>query len=325
MKKDSETKEVKTHRKSDQNKAQTHKDVSYKINKTEGIMINFIDGLSTKTLLTILLSAIFLVLIVLFTVYRINPGQIGIVVNLLGENKGVEEKSLKVGVNFIAPWKEVYKFPTFDQNHTWQDIKFQTQEGLQVSSNIGITFSLEPEKIPILFAKYRLGIQEITDTFIKNNVRDAINIVASKMKVEDLYGEKKEEFFYKVKNILCEELKPIGFNLHKVYIIGNFDVPSIVTEALNRKIEAIQRAEQRENELREAEAEAKKQIATSEGLAKSRLIAAQAEAEANEKLAKSLTPELIKLKFLERWDGVLPKVADGKNFILNLDQIDQKR
>ena len=152
----------------------------------------------------------------------------------------------------------MYKFPTFDQNHTWEDIKFQTQEGLQVSSNIGITFSLEPEKIPILFAKYRLGIQEITDTFIKNNVRDAINIVASKMRVEDLYGEKKEEFFYKVKNILHEELKPIGFNLHKVYIIGNFDVPSIVTEALNRKIEAIQRAEQRENELREAESRSKK-------------------------------------------------------------------
>jgi hypothetical protein len=33
------------------------------------------------------------------------------------------------------------------------------------------------------------------------------------MRVEDLYGEKKEEFFYKVKNILHEELKPIGFNL----------------------------------------------------------------------------------------------------------------
>ena len=46
MKKDSETKEVKIHRKNDQNKAQTHKDISYKINKTEGIMINFIDSLS---------------------------------------------------------------------------------------------------------------------------------------------------------------------------------------------------------------------------------------------------------------------------------------
>lgn len=84
MKNNSETKEVKTHRKDDQNKARTHKDVNYKINKTEETMINFIDSLSIKTQLTILLSAIFLILIVLFTVYRINPGQIGIVVNLLG-------------------------------------------------------------------------------------------------------------------------------------------------------------------------------------------------------------------------------------------------
>jgi regulator of protease activity HflC (stomatin/prohibitin superfamily) len=153
---------------------------------------------ATKEKKTIFLFFSFLIFIVAFfllVITRISPGQVGVVVNLLGDNKGVESQTLGVGVNFTAPWKTVYVFPTYDQNHVWNDIKFQTQEGLQVSSNIGVTFSLEGDKIPILFAKYRKGIEEITDIFIKNNVRDAINLVASKMRVEDLYGEKKEEFF----------------------------------------------------------------------------------------------------------------------------------
>lgn len=272
--------------------------------------------------ITILSSVFMIFILFLMCVNRISPGQVGVIVNLLGNEKGVEPDTMGVGINFTAPWKNVYVFPTYDQNHVWEDIKFQTQEGLQVSSNIGVTFSLEGDKIPVLFAKYRKGIEEITDIFIKNNVRDAINVVASKMKVEDLYGEKKEEFFYNVKKILSEELIQIGFNIHKVYIIGNFDVPSLVTEALNRKIEAIQRAEQRENELREAEAEAKKQIAKAKGEAQSKIVAATAEAEANEKLSKSITKKLIQLKFLEKWNGILPKVSSNNDFILDLKSME---
>jgi regulator of protease activity HflC (stomatin/prohibitin superfamily) len=277
---------------------------------------------STFKFILILSSVLMLFILFLMSVNRISPGQVGVIVNLLGNEKGVEPDTMGVGINFTAPWKNVYVFPTYDQNHVWEDIKFQTQEGLQVSSNIGVTFSLEGDKIPVLFAKYRKGIEEITDIFIKNNVRDAINVVASKMKVEDLYGEKKEEFFYNVKKILSEELIQIGFNIHKVYIIGNFDVPSLVTEALNRKIEAIQRAEQRENELREAEAEAKKQIAKAKGEAQSKIVAATAEAEANEKLSKSITKKLIQLKFLEKWNGILPKVSSNNDFILDLKSME---
>jgi regulator of protease activity HflC (stomatin/prohibitin superfamily) len=277
------------------------------------------DNKITVKVLTVIFT---LFILFLMCVNRISPGQVGVIVNLLGNEKGVEPETMGVGINFTAPWKNVYVFPTYDQNHVWEDIKFQTQEGLHVSSSIGITFSLEGDKIPILFAKYRKGIEEITDIFIKNNVRDAINVVASKMKVEDLYGEKKEEFFYNVKKILSEELIQIGFNIHKVYIIGNFDVPSLVTEALNRKIEAIQRAEQRENELREAEAEAKKQIAKAKGEAQSKIVAATADAEANEKLSKSITKKLIQLKFLEKWNGILPKVSSNNDFILDLKSME---
>ncbi len=147
------------------------------------------------------------------------PGNVGVIVNPLGEEKGVENKQLDVGMHFFAPWKSVYLFPIFEQNVTWvareEDdyaFSFQTCEGMAVGADIGITFHLNPNYIPMIFQKYRTGISEITNTFVKNYVRDAINRAASKMQIEDLYGIGKEKFFNDVEMSVKSDLSPIGID-----------------------------------------------------------------------------------------------------------------
>lgn len=283
---------------------------------------------------TIICLVLWVAMITSQTLYMIKPSEVGIIVNLFGDSQGVVEKELTTGVHFVLPYKDVYRFPTFEQNHQWvgsDSFQFQTAEGLSVKSEIGITYHLDPTKIHLLFAKYRRGMDEITDLFIKNHLRDAVNNVASKMNIEDLYGEKKELFFQNVFQQLTAELTDLGFIVSKIYMIGKFQVPEIVVEALNRKIEAIQRAQQRENELRETEAQAKKEIAQAEGASKSALIAAKARAEsllieakanaeANSLMAKSLTAEVIKWQSLTKWDGKLPHVLSSTNtpFLIDL-------
>ena len=48
------------------------------------------------------------------------------------------------------------------------------------------------------------------------------------------------------------------------------------------------------------------------------LIEAEAEAEANRKIADSLTDEIIELRKIEKWNGVMPTVTGG-GAILNID------
>ena len=104
-----------------------------------------------------------------------------------------------------------------------------------------------------------------------------------------------------------------------------------VKEALNKKIEATQRAQQRENELRESEAQAKKEMALADGIGRSKVITARAEAEsliieakakaeANNMLAKSLTPDLLKWQSISKWNGQLPKAlgGDATSFLIDL-------
>jgi regulator of protease activity HflC (stomatin/prohibitin superfamily) len=106
-------------------------------------------------------------------------------------------------------------------------------------------------------------------------------------------------------------LSPIGIEVSRLYLIGRFHFPQNVIAALNAKIEASQRAQQRENELREAEAEAKKQIAKAEGQARCGIVQAESESEANNLLSQSITQELIQWQAVQKWDGKLPTVTSG--------------
>jgi regulator of protease activity HflC (stomatin/prohibitin superfamily) len=280
-------------------------------------------------------TAIITLLITIYSCFfMIKPGEVGVIVDLFGSKRGVEEKELTVGLHYVLPWKNLYVFPIFEQNHQWigqEGFNFQTSEGLSVHADIGITFNLEPSRIHELFSKYRRGMEEITHLFIKNTIRDSINRIASKMRIEDLYGPKKEEFFSAVLELVHEELKPIGFNISHIFILGNLAVPEVVMEALNKKIEATQRAQQRENELRESEAQAKKEMAQAEGVGQSKIIAARAEAEslmieatakanANNLISRSLTGDLLKWESIKKWDGKLPYALSGENssFLIDL-------
>ncbi len=249
-----------------------------------------------------------------FCFKMISPGYVGVVIDMLGDNKGVEAKELHVGMHWISPWKTVYQFPIFEQNDTWEGerdaFNFQTSEGMAVSAEVGITYHLRAESIPIIFQRYRRGMDEITNVFIRNYIRDAINKSASKTKIEDMYSGK-ESFFEDVESHVRADLSPIGIELSRIYLIGRFHFPQNVIAALNSKIEANQRAQQRENELREAEAEAKKQVAKAEGQAKCAILQAESEAKANLVLAKSVTAELIQWQAVQKWDGHLPTVTSG--------------
>lgn len=260
-------------------------------------------------------AAIALLFTYMFVFVMIPPGYVGVVVNMFGSEKGVEENELQVGAHLIAPWKVVYKFPVFEQNHLWDGFKkftFQTSEGLVVEAEVGITYHLRHDKIPILFAKYRRGMEEITDVFIRNFTRDAINKCASKLKIEDLYGTAKEKFFDDVQALVRNDLQGLGIVIERIYLVGNLHFPESVVRALNAKIEAVQRAQQRENELRESEAEAKKQMAKAHGEAESALIRAKAQAESNQIISESLTMQLIHWQAVQKWNGVLP-AALGNN------------
>lgn len=247
-------------------------------------------------------------------------GHVGIKVYLLGGSKGVDTEELGIGRYWIGINEELYLFPTFQQNYTWtkdvtegsendESLTFQTIEGLSVNADFGISYHVDPTKVTVLFQKYRRGLDEITDTFLRNMVRDALNKCASRLPVESVYGAGKQTLIDSVQSDVANQVANQGILIDKIYLVNDFRLPSTVVAALNAKIEATQKAQQRENEVKQAEAEA--------AIAKAK---AEGERVRQELEAKTLTPILLQKMWIERWNGNLPAVlaSDKSGMILQL-------
>jgi regulator of protease activity HflC (stomatin/prohibitin superfamily) len=242
---------------------------------------------------------------------KVPAGYQGVMVNLYGSDKGVSDQLYGVGRYYLGWNSEMYLFPTFLQNYTWMDnsndnqdigndesITMQTSEGLSINTDVGITYQIQPDNVVKVFQHYRLGVDEITNTFLRNMVRDAMNQVASTMTIDELYGLQKEKFIGEVNNLVKAQAANSGIDVDKVYLIGTFRLPQTVIDSINSKIQATQNAMRAENEVALAQAEAQKLLVT-----------AAAQAKANQMIEASLTPEYVQYLGVTRWDGHLPKVT----------------
>jgi len=274
----------------------------------------FKKGVFMKSLLGLILPLIFL------SCSKVPAGHVGIKFYLLGSSKGVDSEELSPGRYWIGMNEELYLFPTFQQNTTWQidngsSFIFQSREGLSIGADIGLSYHLDPTKINTIFQKYRKGMDEITEVFMRNHIRNALNEEASLMEVTDIYGKGKSQFIKNVTQRVTDATQAIGINVDKIYLIGGLELPSSVVRALNLKIEATQRAQQRENEIQETIAEANKRREEAKGKAEAILAVARAQSRANRMISESISPQLVRYNSIEKWNGILPTVTSGTPLI----------
>ena len=285
-----------------------------------------------------LISLTLLLIVCVFAIHscaKVEAGYVGVRVNLLGGNKGVDSEVLGVGRYWIGWNQELYLFPTFQQTAAWQGqrehgaFQFQSREGLSLSADVSLSFTVNPNMVSVLFQKYRKGIEEITNVYLYNMIRDVMVQAASSRTAESMYGDGKSDFLAEINQLVREKMQPIGINIDYIGIVGNVWLPRNVKAAIDEKVKAGQLAAQRETEVATAKAEADKTVATAEGEARSKkeiadatayaiLTEAKAQEEANRILAKSLTPELIQYNMATKWNGVLPSVTSGAVPFLNL-------
>lgn len=251
----------------------------------------------------------------------VQPGYVGVLVDTMGSSKG-QVSQVGVGRYYIGLGQSLYTFPVFKKTYVWsknvnegkgidESISFQTKEGLSVNADVSITFQVDDKKVVKLFETYREGIDEITDQYLHNQVRKALNDTASQMPVESVYGAGKTEMLKQVEDEVKKDVANDGIIVEQISFTGDLRLPAVVLDRLNSKIAATQQSQQVENELRTAEAQAKKEVATAMGQAQVITATAKAQADANRILAASLTKELVEIKKVEKWDGHLPQVEGG--------------
>lgn len=265
---------------------------------------------------------------------RVDPGHVGIQVNYYGTDRGVESYPRVTGMVWYNPIStKVFAYPTFVQTAIWtanpnegdsdcnkcdESITFTNADQMPISADISLSYHLVAERVPAFYVKFRSDdLRHFTHTFLHNLARDAFNEHAGRYQISQIMGDN-AAFLKDVRDSLQAELTPLGVQLDQFGFVGAPRPPQAVIDAINAKVHATQLAIQKQNELVQAQADANKEVAKTEGYARSVTIRADAEAAANRKIAESLTPNLVSYKALEKWNGTLPQVSGGAVPFVNL-------
>ena len=255
--------------------------------------------------------------IVVANCYKVvTPGHVGIVVKQSGTDRGVQDFPVQSGRVWFNPVNEVVlTYPTYVQRAIWtsntqegrsinDEISFQSSEGLRFNADVNVSYQLTAQQVPKFYVKFRSDdLSAFTHGFFRDAVRNAFKVSIA-YRAEDINGAKQTELIDRVLEQLRQAM-PYGVDVLQLGFAAPPRPPESVKAAIESKIAATQHAERAENEKRQAIAEAAKAVEIARG-----------QAQANELLTRSLSPQLMQWKQLEileeKWNGQFPQVL-GNN------------
>lgn len=226
----------------------------------------------------------------------IETGERGVVLRF-GEYK----YTMNEGLNFKAPFIDsVYKLQVRDRSYN-SDVEVSSKDMQTIKISSALVYSLDESKVGDIYRRYGNNIET---TIIKPTVAEVINSTIAQYPIEE-FVNKRDEISQKIMNSLKTRLADIGIDI-KSFLITNHDFSDDYNKAIEQKKIAEQAA---------ITAEYNKQKA-------------QLDSEANKYRQEGLSKYVLMEKFLDKWDGHMPRVLTGNDsnmsMILNSSDLGDK-
>lgn len=235
-----------------------------------------------------LLGLVGLLVIVPSLIGSVPTGNIGIKTSF-GK---VLDDSLKEGIHLKAPWEKIINMDGRLQKYENEIALESSTKDMQVVTNIMIAVNYQ-----VLLDEasnlYRNIGTEYQTTVLEPAIHETIKSTISQYNASELVTMR-SEIAIVMTDLLNEKMREYGILISSI-TINNFDFSAEYNASIERKAVAEQNALAAEQELQTTKAEAEK-----------KLIEAEATKKANEMLQSSLSDQLIKKEFIEKWNGVLP-------------------
>ncbi len=248
----------------------------------------------------------------------VNPGHVGIIIHRTGG--GVDQNAFGPGIHLRNPLTTgIQEYPTYMQtliltksasegSENNDEINVNSVEGQPLSLDVSMSFELDPLKVPLLYTTFRMDVQSIEHTYVKQSIRQALQEIVGNEAIADIIGPKKAEVTVRVQTLIAQRLMQYGI-IVKQFTINELRAPPAVIEAINQKNVMQQQSLTAENELQKNKFQAQGDSIKGAGRAKAILAEAEAQAKANILLAQSITPTLVSYEMAKRWDGKMPQVT----------------
>lgn len=214
-------------------------------------------------------------------------------VKLVGSNRGVDNVTLESGWIWYNPiTEEIFKYPNSVQTVDYDTFSLNSKDGSKFIVDPTLILQLEEGKGPLVFKTYRKSLDEILNKTFYKYVQDVYRIELNKYTADELISNR-NKFETDVQSHLDSIMHHEHFYLRNV--TSGLKYPPSLEQAIDMKNKVVQDELRAQNEVRLAEAQAKKLI-----------VQAEAEKQANELKTKALTPAILEQMWIEKWDGKLP-------------------
>lgn len=257
----------------------------------------------------------------------IESGHVG-VVRTFG---AVQPNPLPEGLHFKKPF--VDQVETMDIRLTASHAKATAaSRDLQtVSTEVTTQYSLNGELAPLTYQ--RIGsLGKVSASLVEPAIQECVKAVTAKFTAEELVTKRevvKTQIQQSLEQFLNHTLREKGVEgaiLIANVAITDFNFSDDFNRAIEAKVKAEQEALQARNEkirrTTQAEAAAAERQLSADAEAYSTEVQSKARAEAIKRESEALqqSPELIRLRAVEKWDGVLPRISGtGVLPFLNID------
>lgn len=166
-----------------------------------------------------------------------------------------------------------------------------------VSTNIAVNYHLLPETTPELYRDVGKGY---SNRLIQPAVQEVVKASTAQFTAEELIT-KRPQVKEEIKNLLIERLSNRGIIVEDISIT-DFQFSETFNNAIEAKVTAEQQKLKADRDLERIEVEAKQKV-----------VSAQAEAESIRIQSQALkeNPDVLELRWIEKWDGIMPTTYVG--------------
>lgn len=164
-----------------------------------------------------------------------------------------------------------------------------------VHSNVALNFHINPERVASIYQEVGLDYKQ---RLIDPALQEAVKASTAKFTAEELIT-RREMVKDDIKVLLQQKLEPRGILVDEFNIV-DFGFSNAFNNAIEAKVTAEQQALAAKNKLEQIKFEAEQRVAEARG---------KAEAIRVESEALRSNPQILELRALEKWDGVLPQVT----------------
>jgi hypothetical protein len=258
----------------------------------------------------IIFIGIFISAIQPYAIEKIDAGNKGLKINLVGNQRGISSYQYKTGWVMYNTWTEqVLEFPIFQQHIEYDDQTVILKGGFSATIKPTFNYSLRENAIGDMFVNLRRPISDVEQGWLKNAIIGAVNDVSNTWEVDSIFNHR--QAFEAAIVAECNIRLSKWFNVSQLRT--NITPPEALQESIISKTKAIQQAEASRQQAIAAQADGERKIAVAKADSAEQVINASAAAKVIKLKQQELTPMYIEYTKAQAWDGKLPTTVAGSS------------